>query len=174
MLFRSHLKRLGKSISTKNKSPLCLLRELMRDKKEFQRALQIVGRKRKPSQGLKAIAKQAGVDCLTSPSVGISKRNPIQNLYNDAKSVLPTFSLLPEASLKKQVETKLEVKGSLSSALIGILKKRKCQDDKLRTSQTSRNAFVGPSTSAHSTGSRATTTLPNSTSGKTYYWTVQP
>ncbi|XP_067108838.1 zinc finger protein 644a [Osmerus mordax] len=163
---RGHLKRLGKSISTKNKSPLCLLRELMRDKKEFQRALQIVGRKRKPSQGLKAIAKQAGVDCLSSPSVGISKRNPIQNLYNDAKSVLPTFSLLPEASSKKQVETKLEVKGSLSSALIGILKKRKCQDDKLRTSQTSRNAFAGPSTSAHSTGSRATTTLPNSTSEK--------
>lgn len=164
---RGHLKRLGKSISSKNKSPLCLLRELMRDKKEFQRALQIIGRKRKPSQGFKAFAKQTSVDCLTPPSVGIPKRIPIQNLFNDAKSVLPTFSLSTDASVKKQAETKLQVKGSLSSALIGILKKRKCQEDsKLRTCQTTRNDLAGPSTNAHSTGSRATTTLPNSTSEK--------
>uniref|UniRef100_A0A4W5NV82 Zinc finger protein 644a n=1 Tax=Hucho hucho TaxID=62062 RepID=A0A4W5NV82_9TELE len=129
---RGHLKRLGKTIATKSKSPMLLLRELMRDKREFQRAL--------------IPSKQVTSNHLTPP-----KRNPIQNLYNNAKPLVPMYSLSGEPLDKKKAETNLEVKGSLSSALIGILKKRKCQEDsKLRTSsQTARSALAVSSTSEY-------------------------
>uniref|UniRef100_A0A4W5NM96 Zinc finger protein 644a n=1 Tax=Hucho hucho TaxID=62062 RepID=A0A4W5NM96_9TELE len=135
---RGHLKRLGKTIATKSKSPMLLLRELMRDKREFQRALQILGKKRIPSHS-RIPSKQVTSNHLTPP-----KRNPIQNLYNNAKPLVPMYSLSGEPLDKKKAETNLEVKGSLSSALIGILKKRKCQEDsKLRTSsQTARSALA--------------------------------
>lgn len=63
---RGHLKKLGKSFSTKNKSPLILLRELMRDKKELQRALQILGKRRNHFQ-YGASPKLASADHFTSP-----------------------------------------------------------------------------------------------------------
>ncbi|CAB1317769.1 unnamed protein product [Coregonus sp. 'balchen'] len=158
---RGHLKRLGKTIATKSKSPMLLLRELMRDKREFQRALQILGKKRIPSHS-RIPSKQATSNHLTP------KRNPIQNLYNNAKSLVPMYSLPGETLDRKQAETKLEVKGSLSSALIGILKRRKCQvDSKLRTSSlTARNALAVPPTSEHSRGAQVNSTLSNSTSEK--------
>ncbi|KAM3866481.1 zinc finger protein 644a [Diretmus argenteus] len=161
---RGHLKRLGKHISTKNKSPLCLLRELMRDKKEFHRALQILGKKRNHFQ-YGASTKLSNVDHFTPPPIGIPKSNSIPAVYNDAKPQVPKFSLAGVASEKKQLETKLEVKGSLSgtSALIGILKKRKCQEDsKLKgSSYMSRNTVAVSSNSEDSTGSRVTSSLPN-------------
>ncbi|XP_070973967.1 zinc finger protein 644-like [Oncorhynchus clarkii lewisi] len=159
---RGHLKRLGKTIATKSKSPMLLLRELMRDKREFQRALQILGKKRIPSHS-RIPSKQAISNHLTPP-----KWNPIQNLYNNAKSLVPMYSLPGETLDKKQAETKLEVKGSLSSALIGILKKRKCQvDSKLRTSSlTARNALAVPPSTEHSRGAQVNSTLSNSTSEK--------
>ncbi|XP_024291008.1 zinc finger protein 644 isoform X2 [Oncorhynchus tshawytscha] len=158
---RGHLKRLGKSIATKSKSPMLLLRELMRDKREFQRALQILGKKRIPSHS-RIPSKQVNSNHLTP-----SKRNPIQNLYNNAKPLVPMYTLSGE-TLDKQAETKLEVKGSLSSALIGILKKRKCQEDsKLRTSsQTARSALAISSTSEYGRGAQVNSTLSNSTSEK--------
>ncbi|XP_029930193.1 zinc finger protein 644a [Myripristis murdjan] len=163
---RGHLKRLGKSISTKNKSPLCLLRELMRDKKEFHRALQILGKKRNHFQ-FGASTKLSNVDRLTTPSTGIFKNHSISSIYGDAKPQVPKFSLAGMASEKKQLETKLEVKGSLSgtSALIGILKKRKCQEDsKLKSSHISRSVLPVSSNSEHSAGSKVASSLPNSIS----------
>ncbi|XP_056149003.1 zinc finger protein 644a [Lampris incognitus] len=165
---RGHLKRLGKNISTKTKSPLCLLRELMRDKKEVHRALQILGKKRNHFQ-LGASAKLASTDGLTPSPIEISKKNSIPIVYSDAKPQVPKFSLAGVASEKK-LETKLEVKGAnlSASALIGILKKRKCQEDsKLKgSSHISKNTLAVSSNSEHSTGSRVATSLPNSISEK--------
>lgn len=168
---RGHLKRLGKNISTKNKTPLCLLRELMRDKRELQRAIQILGKKRKRNHFHDgASSKLASRDPVTPPPFGIHKRNSLPNLSNDAKPQVPKFSLSGVASDGKQIETKLEVKGPLSgtSALIGILKKRKCQEDsKLKSSSPmSRSTLTVSSNHEHSSGSVAAS-LPNSTSGKT-------
>uniref|UniRef100_A0A8C6TZ60 C2H2-type domain-containing protein n=1 Tax=Neogobius melanostomus TaxID=47308 RepID=A0A8C6TZ60_9GOBI len=41
---RGHLKKLGKGLIAKHRSPLLLLRELMRDKNEYKRALEIIGK----------------------------------------------------------------------------------------------------------------------------------
>lgn len=165
---RGHLKKLGKSFATKNKSPLFLLRELMRDKKEFQRALQILGKRRNHFQ-YGASPKLSSVDCFTPP-IEIPKSNSVPSVCTDARPLIPTFSLAEMESDKRQLETKLDVKNSLSgtTALIGILKKRKCQEDaRLKgSSQMSRNMFAVSSNSEHSSGSRVASSLPKSISGK--------
>lgn len=166
---RGHLKKLGKSFSTKNKSPLILLRELMRDKKEFQRALQIIGKRRNHFH-YGASPKLPGADRFTSPATGIPKSHSITSVCTDAKPLMPTFSLAEIESDKRQLETKLDVKDSLSgtTALIGILKKRKCQEDaRLKgSSQMSRNVLTVSSNSEHSSGRIASSSLPNSVSEK--------
>ncbi|XP_030258655.1 zinc finger protein 644a [Sparus aurata] len=166
---RGHLKKLGKSFATKNKSPLMLLRELMRDKKEFQRAVQILGKRRNHFQ-YGASPKLSNVDCFTSPSTGILRNNSITSACTEARPLKSMFSLAEMDSEEGQLETKLDVKNSLSgtNALIGILKKRKCQEDaRLKgCSQTSRNTLAVSSNSEHSSGSRVASSLPKSISEK--------
>lgn len=166
---RGHLKKLGKSFATKNKSPLMLLRELMRDKKEFQRAVQILGKRRNHFQ-YGASPKLSNVDCFMSPSTGIHRNNSVTSACTEARPLKSMFSLAEMDSEEGQLETKLDVKNSLSgtNALIGILKKRKCQEDaRLKgCSQTSRNTLAVSSNSEHSSGSRVASSLPKSISGE--------
>ncbi|KAM7400962.1 hypothetical protein PAMA_005251 [Pampus argenteus] len=166
---RGHLKKLGKNFATKNKSPLFLLRELMRDKKEFQRALQILGKRRNHFQ-YGASSKLSSVDRFTPTPIGIPKNNSVSSVCTDAKPLMPTFSLAEMESEKRQLDTKFDVKNSLSgtNALIGILKKRKCQEDsRLKgSSQMSRNMLAVSSNGEHSSGSRVASSLPNSISEK--------
>ncbi|KAK2822170.1 hypothetical protein Q5P01_022235 [Channa striata] len=165
---RGHLKKLGKSFATKNKSPLFLLRELMRDKKEFQRALQILGKKRNHFQ-YGATPKLSSLGRFTLSPIGIPKSNSVQRVCTDAKPLMPTLSLVEVESEKNVVETKLDVKNSLSgtNALIGILKKRKCQEDtRIKGSSQSRNALTVSSNNEHNSGSRIASSLPNSISEK--------
>ncbi|XP_041847500.1 zinc finger protein 644a [Melanotaenia boesemani] len=166
---RGHLKKLGKSFSTKNKSPLILLRELMRDKKECQRALQILGKRRNHFQ-YGASPKLHTANRFTHQPTGFPKSHTISSVCSDAKPLIPTFSLADIESEKEQLETKLDVKNSFSgtTALIGILKKRKCQEDaRIKgSSQMSRNVLPVSSNSEQSSGSKVASSLPNSVSEK--------
>ncbi|XP_035761956.1 zinc finger protein 644a, partial [Neolamprologus brichardi] len=166
---RGHLKKLGKSFASKNKSPLLLLRELMRDKKEFQRALQIVGKRRNHFH-YGASSKLSSADRFTSPHTGITKSNSDSSVCTEAKPLIPTFSLAEIESEQRQQETNLDVKNSFSgtTALIGILKKRKCQEDaRLKgSSQISRNMITVSSNSEHNSGAKVASSLPNQISVK--------
>ncbi|XP_028988000.1 zinc finger protein 644a [Betta splendens] len=166
---RGHLKKLGKSFATKNKSPLFLLRELMRDKKEFQRALQILGKRRNHFQ-YGSSPKLSSVDCFTLSPLGMSKSNSVAKDCTDAKPLMPTFSLAEMESEKRQIETKMDVKHSLSGTtdLIGILKKRKCQEDNRikGSSQMSKTLLTLSSNDEHSSGSRVASSLPHSEKGE--------
>lgn len=168
---RGHLKKLGKSFATKNKSPLFLLRELMRDKKEFQRALQILGKRRNHFQY--GSSPKLSSDFILPP-IGLSKNNSVAKDCTDAKPLMPTFSLVEMESEKRQLETKLDVKNSLSGTtdLIGILKKRKCQEDhRIKgSSQLSKNLLTVSSNDEHSSGSRVASSLPHSVAGKCRYF----
>lgn len=165
---RGHLKKLGKSFSKKSKSPLFLLRELMRDKKEFQRALQILGKRRNHFQ-YGVTPKLSSIDCYRSHTIGVPKRNSISSVCTETGPRIPTFSLAEMESDKRQLETTLDERNSLSgtTALIGILKKRKCQEDARPkgSCQMSRNTFA-VSNGEHCPGSRFTSSLPKSTSGE--------
>lgn len=162
---RGHLKKLGKSLAAKNKSPLVLLRELMRDKKELQRALQILGKRPNLFQ-YGASPKLPSADCFTPLSVGIP-RDPSDP--SESRPLMPLYSLANLESEEGQQEAKLDVKHSLSgtSALIGILKKRKCQEEaRIKgTSWISRNVLAS-SNGEHSSGSRVTSSLPKAISGE--------
>lgn len=167
---RGHLKKLGKSFATKNKSPLFLLWELMRDKKEFQRALQILGKTQNHYQ-FDSSAKLEQFSNEMSPSpIEIPLNHSVSSVCTDAKPLMSTFSFAEMESEKRHLETKLDVKDSLSgsNALIGILKKRRCQEDsRLKgSSPMLRNNQVIPSNSEQSSGSRIASSLPNSISGK--------
>lgn len=84
------------------------------------------------------------------------------------------LSLADVESENEHQETKLGVKNSLSgtTALIGILKKRKCQDDaRLKaSSQMSRNASAVSLNSDHSSGSKLASSLPTLISGEWLYY----
>uniref|UniRef100_UPI0037E94F85 zinc finger protein 644a n=1 Tax=Semicossyphus pulcher TaxID=241346 RepID=UPI0037E94F85 len=166
---RGHLKKLGKSFSKKNKSPLFLLRELMRDKKEFQRALQILGKRRNHFQ-YGASPKLSSVDCFRPQPIGIQKRNSIPSVCTETGPRTPRFTLAEMESEERHLETKLDVRNSLSgtTALIGILKKRKCQEEaRLKgSSQISKNTFAVSSNGEHCPGSRLASSLPKSISEK--------
>uniref|UniRef100_A0A672J5B4 Zinc finger protein 644a n=1 Tax=Salarias fasciatus TaxID=181472 RepID=A0A672J5B4_SALFA len=154
---RGHLKKLGRTFVTKTKSPLILLRELMRDKKEFQRAVQILGKRRNHFQ-YSASPKLPSADRFTSTPTGIPKSSSNSSLCTDAKPLMPKFSLGEIKSEKRQLESNMDVKNSLSgtTALIGILKKRKCQEDvRIKASpQMSRNTVTVSPNSEHSSGLR--------------------
>lgn len=141
----------------------------MRDKKEFQRALQILGKKRNHYQ-YGASPKLSSVDHFTLSPIEAPRNHSVSQVCTDAKPLMPTFSLAEMDSDKCQGETKLDVKSSLSgtTALIGILKKRKCQEDmRIKgSSQMSRNTCTVSSNSEHNSGSRVASSLPHSVSGK--------
>ncbi|XP_043988994.1 zinc finger protein 644a isoform X1 [Gambusia affinis] len=164
---RGHLKKLGRNFSTKTKSPLILLRELMRDKKECQRAFQILGKRRNHFQ-YGALPKLPIVNRFASSQMGFPKSHSVPNHCTDAKPLMP-FSLAEGKSESGQLE-KLDVKTSLSgtNALIGILKKRKCQEDARQkgSSQMSRNGLPVSSNPEESSGSKVVSSLPNSVPGE--------
>ncbi|XP_061588601.1 zinc finger protein 644a [Cololabis saira] len=166
---RGHLKKLGKSCPTKNKSPLLLLRELMRDKRECQRALQILGRRRNHFY-YSSSSKLTTANRFAPSQTGFPKSNSVPSIYGDAKPLMPTFSLAEVHSDKGQLESKPDVKNSLTgnNALIGILKKRKCQDEARvkGPSQVARNVLTISANSENSSGSRVASSLPNSGSEK--------
>uniref|UniRef100_A0A1A8UP54 Zinc finger protein 644a n=1 Tax=Nothobranchius furzeri TaxID=105023 RepID=A0A1A8UP54_NOTFU len=160
---RGHLKKLGKNFASKSKSPIILLHELMRDKKEFQQALQILGRRRNHFH-YGASPKLPITNRFTSSQTRFPKSHSIPSVLTDTKPLMPTFTLSDIKSENGQLE-KMGVKNSLSgtTALIGILKKRKCQEDARLKGSTpiSRNESTVSSNSEHSSGS-----LPNSPSEK--------
>lgn len=145
-----------------------LLRELMRDKKELQRAFQILGKRQNHFQ-YGASPKLRTADCFTSQAIGV-QNNSNSSVCTEVRPLMPMLSLTEVESEREQHETKLGVKNSLSgtTALIGILKKRKCQEDaRLKaSSHMSRNALVVSSNSEHSSGSKVASSLPKLISGK--------
>lgn len=149
---RGHLKKLGKGLIAKHRSPLLLLRELMRDKKEYKRALEIIGKNNhvqyRPSSKLSDFH-----------SFAPRSTDSVKDNCTDTKPLAPTLSFDDIISDKCQSETNSDIKNSLSgnSALIGILKKRKCQED---------SKLTVSANSEHSSGSRLSSALPHSVSEK--------
>lgn len=135
-----------------------LLRELMRDKKELERALQILGRRRDH------------FPYSTSPKFPIAGRfTPSPMDAKDCMDAKPlTFPFEETESEEMQEDSKLDVKNSLSgaTALIGILKKRKCQEEtRVKALHLSKNSFTVSSNGEHCSGSRLSA-LPNSLNGE--------
>ncbi|XP_077082556.1 zinc finger protein 644a isoform X3 [Siphateles boraxobius] len=99
---RGHLKRLGKPTSTASKSPVIILKELMRDKKQFQMKLQVLEKKCRGTKSFHPISLNNGL----------------------------TFASTVKPHKDKEEKKRIEInKGSPPSDLIGILKKRRAHEE---------------------------------------------
>ncbi|XP_058603951.1 zinc finger protein 644a isoform X1 [Onychostoma macrolepis] len=100
---RGHLKRLGKPSSTASKSPVIILKELMRDKKQFQMKLQVLEKKCRATNSFHPIRL----------SNGLTFASTVKQQKDDREE-------------KKRIDIS---KGSPPSDLIGILKKRRAHEE---------------------------------------------
>ncbi len=98
---RGHLKRLGKPSSTTSKSPVIILKELMRDKKQFQMKLQVLEKKCRATNSFHPIrlsngltfastVKQQKYDREEKKRIDIRKGSPPRDLIGILKKEEPT------------------------------------------------------------------------------------
>ncbi|XP_077394084.1 zinc finger protein 644a [Festucalex cinctus] len=152
---RGHLKKIGRAHLSKNKSPLVVLKELMCNKKEYLRAVHILGKRRNNFH--------YGANHFMSSSYGFPQDDSDSSVCTDVKPPIPPFSVLETNSDRKQPLTKLEEQHSLTdtAALIGILKKRKCQEDNKPKVSLPISKYSGTvSSNEPSSGPRVTSSLP--------------
>ncbi|XP_061654390.1 zinc finger protein 644a isoform X2 [Phyllopteryx taeniolatus] len=153
---RGHLKKIGRAHLSKNKSPIIVLKELMRNKKEYLRAVHILGKRRNNFH--------YGANNFTPSSYGIPQDNTDSRVCADVKPLIPAFSILETDSGRRQIQTKVEEQDSLTdtTALIGILKKRKCQDETKPKGMVniSRYSVAVSSNGEQSSGTRVVSSLP--------------
>uniref|UniRef100_A0A3B1K967 Zinc finger protein 644a n=1 Tax=Astyanax mexicanus TaxID=7994 RepID=A0A3B1K967_ASTMX len=130
---RGHLKRLGKTSSAAYRSPIKALKELMRDKKQFNMKLQALEKKCRASNKLSPFRVSNGL---------IYSNAKVQRFAHSGKQHRQISS--PSGDEKKRTEMKDVMKGSPSSDLIGILKKRRAHEEaKVKSSfQTARKALL--------------------------------
>nr|XP_057922088.1 zinc finger protein 644-like [Doryrhamphus excisus] len=159
---RGHLKKIGRAYLSKNRSPLLVLKELMRNKKEYLRAVEILGKKQNNSH--------YGADHFMPTSFGIHQNDSDSSVCADVKPLRPVFSFLERDADKSQLQTKLDEQDSLSdtTALIGILKKRKCQEDSKPKGILHISRYPAPVScnGEHSLGPRVASSLPIAASEK--------
>ncbi|XP_071392898.1 zinc finger protein 644-like [Centroberyx affinis] len=117
---RGHLKRIGRTVTSNNKSPVCILNELLQDKKEHQNILQIFNKNQFPSRPFVS-QKFINSNGLFLMRAGI----PVKIQYG-MRSPTPLGSWAPkqEAEEKKpQVEAQRSSEPP-SSTLVELLKAR--------------------------------------------------
>ncbi|XP_026882180.2 zinc finger protein 644a isoform X2 [Electrophorus electricus] len=155
---RGHLKRLGKACSSSTtKSPVIILKELMRDKKQFQLKLQALEKKCRASNTLYPFRLSNGLVFSTAKVQRFGQSGKQQG-YVSSRSVED----------KKKPETKDGMKESPSSDLIGILKKRRAHEEAKAKSlpQTARKALLLSPVKERVPPLQHFKTLPNSISEK--------
>ncbi|XP_047442285.1 zinc finger protein 644 [Mugil cephalus] len=118
---RGHLKRIGRSVSSSSKSPLCILNELLQDKKEHRDILQVLNESQFPSH-TSASQKFISRDDLFFMRAGI----PVKTEYGVRSPILDGFVPKREAEVFLE-RTKLQVEAQRgpkepSSTLVELLK----------------------------------------------------
>ncbi|KAJ8270165.1 hypothetical protein GJAV_G00111060 [Gymnothorax javanicus] len=134
---RGHLKRIGKTITSTSKSPLCILNEMMQDEEEYRNILRVLNKKQFLSRPFVS-QKFASSDGLFLSPTGVPVK--IQHADQDGKPWGPAAPGREEETAEKETtESKPEVKGPDSSSLVELLKKKKLDEEMERNrSQTAR------------------------------------
>ncbi|KAL6108482.1 znf644 [Pungitius sinensis] len=116
---RGHLKRIGTSVSSTGKSPLCMLKELLRGKKEHQNTLQVLD-KRKPPSGVSSdglILMHMGVPV----KIRLDMRSPRSTDSLEAKQEPEAFS---DRRLQVEAQRGPEASSSILVELLGVRQQR--------------------------------------------------
>lgn len=122
---RGHLKRIGRSVTSTSKSPLCILNELLQDKKEHQNILQVLNKSQVPSRPFVS-QNLISSDGLLLMRMGIPVK--IQYEMRSPRPILDDFVPKQEAEAfserkKPQAEAQRGTKAS-TSTLVELLKMR--------------------------------------------------
>ncbi|KAI1883291.1 hypothetical protein AGOR_G00243690 [Albula goreensis] len=132
---RGHLKRIGKTVTSTSKSPLCILNEMMQDEEEYRNILQVLNKKQFLSRPFVS-QKFASSDGLFLSPTGVPVK--IQHIGPDGKPWGPEEDR-PE---EKPAGPKAGPKGPHSSTLIELLKKKKLDEEMEKSrSQTARKGL---------------------------------
>lgn len=132
---RGHLKRIGRSITSTNKSPLCILNELLREQRDHRSVLQLLSRSHIPSRSFvsqKLISSNGQILMSIPVKIQCEMRSP--------HPILNSFVPKREAEVvsdrkKLHVEAQRGSKAS-SSTLVELLKmRRESLELKVRNSQ---------------------------------------
>ncbi|KAJ8375293.1 hypothetical protein SKAU_G00058730 [Synaphobranchus kaupii] len=154
---RGHLKRIGKTISSASKSPMCILNEMMKDEEEYQNILRVLNKKRFLSRPFVS-QKFASSDGLFLTPTGIPVK--IQHAGQDSKPWGLSVPRQDKEGLEKTWPEGTEhgVRGPPSSSLIELLKKKKLDEElELKNcSQSSRKHFAMSLPNESSAGTRLT------------------
>ncbi|KAJ8357391.1 hypothetical protein SKAU_G00201850 [Synaphobranchus kaupii] len=137
---RGHLKRIGKTVTSTSKSPLCILNEMMQDEEEYRNILQVLNKKQFLSRPFVS-QKFASSDGLFLSPTGVPVK--IQHIGQDGKTWGPAASGQEKESVERQAAgTKPGVKSPHSSTLIELLKKKKLDEEMEKNrSQTARKCL---------------------------------
>ncbi|XP_074492583.1 zinc finger protein 644 isoform X1 [Sebastes fasciatus] len=138
---RGHLKRIGKSVTSTSKSPLCILNELLQDKKEHQNILQVLNKSQFPSRSFVSQKLISG-NGLVLMRMGVPVK--IQYEMRSPRPILDSFVPKQEAEAfserkEPQVEAQRGTKAS-SSTLVELLKMR--QEGMELTARTNQEAYA--------------------------------
>ncbi|KAM9357930.1 zinc finger protein 644 [Symphorus nematophorus] len=121
---RGHLKRIGRSVTSTSKSPLCILNELLQDKKEHQNILQVLNKSQFPSRSFVS-QKLISSNGLVLMRTGIPVK--IQCKMRSPHPILDSFVPKQEpedfSESKKLPEAQRHTEAS-SSTLVELLKIR--------------------------------------------------
>uniref|UniRef100_A0A3Q1GNT9 Zinc finger protein 644b n=1 Tax=Acanthochromis polyacanthus TaxID=80966 RepID=A0A3Q1GNT9_9TELE len=118
---RGHLKRIGGSVTSSSKSPLCILKDLLKDKKEHRNILQVLNKSRLPSQpsaSQKFISSNDFFLTAIPVKVQCGTRSPYPVLNSFVPKQEPnTFSDREELQIEAQRDSKAS-----SSTLVQLLR----------------------------------------------------
>ncbi|XP_061094945.1 zinc finger protein 644-like [Conger conger] len=135
---RGHLKRIGKTISSTSKSPVCILNEMMKDEEEYRNILQVLNKKRYLSRPFVS-QKFASSDGLFLTPTGIPVK--IQHTGQDGKPWGLSNPRQDKEDLE-MAETKNRARGPSSGSLIELLKKKKLDEELKNCTQSARKHFA--------------------------------
>ncbi|XP_034738190.1 zinc finger protein 644 [Etheostoma cragini] len=121
---RGHLKRIGKSVTSTSKSPLCILNELLQDKKEHQNILQVLNKSQFPSPSF--VSQKFGSNGLILMCMGIPVKIQYEMKSPDPllDSVLPKQETEAFSERKKLQEDAQRGTKACSSTLVELLEMR--------------------------------------------------
>lgn len=121
---RGHLKRIGKGVTSTSKSPLCILNELLQDKKERQNILQVLNKSQFPSPSFVSQKFSSNGLILMHMGIPVKIQHEMRRPHPLLDSFLPKQEAEAFSERKKLQEEAQRGTKACSSTLVELLKMR--------------------------------------------------
>ncbi|XP_039666705.1 zinc finger protein 644 isoform X1 [Perca fluviatilis] len=137
---RGHLKRIGKSVNSTSKSPLCILNQLLQDKKERQNVLQVLNKSQFPSPSFVSQKLSSNGLILMRMDIPVKIQYEMRSPHALLDSCLPKQEAEAFSERKKLQEEAQRGTKACSSTLVELLKMR--QESMELTARNNQEAYA--------------------------------